>query len=361
MYKSKNSIGNFRIAPYEMLREDFRELTSRIVLRTALDVEQLLLIPSVTSHAHIGANVFHGRRYPNTTEDDTVRALRLNTDLVKLDRQNLIDEVKDYATRVMAGESIDTLTNRKGECLMRIGLFRYLDIDPKGIVQGLFLGGLRDEAGVRHEAEKRYNAKIGSGKSHLVNKKVMSELNLSGDILAKEAHENKIEEFKKSGLIVDQPGEDVASMYIRYVAGPGASDDAAILMAGKLFGLSAAIGVFLADAIDTLEKYTKVHRDQDSDLARFIEQQMPNLGMNRDDAYLLTYLAAVPEGEERVTPDNSVRGFLQVDRKHDLCALESHLLYLMGKPTPMMEIDQGKCTNMAHYRYIESRIAALNI
>jgi hypothetical protein len=42
-------------------------------------------------------------------------------------------------------------------------------------------------------------------------------------------------------------------MYIRHKAGPGASDDTVIIAAGLLWGFSAGVGCFLADAIDTLE------------------------------------------------------------------------------------------------------------
>jgi hypothetical protein len=344
------------IAPVNILAEDFRELDSHVILRTAWHIEQLVLIQSVTSHAHMGHGVFHGRKYPNTTEDDTARALRLDPNVVKIDRQQLIDEVMEYAERAVHGEADETLLNEYGEPLMRIGSFRNIRVDPKGVLQGLYLGGLRDSPETRAATEQKYGIKIGWGKCYLVNKKVMEAMGFNGEILARKGHGEYIEEYHKTGLITNTPGKDVAYMYIRYKVGPGASDDAAVISAGKLYGYSAAVGTFLADAIDTLEKYAVKTADQDFEIANHIAEICPDLGVGPDDACRIAYLAAAPEGREHEVPDSSLRGLLEVDRKFDICALESHLLYVEGKPVPEIELDHGQSTNMKLYNYINERL-----
>jgi hypothetical protein len=73
----------------------------------------------------------------------------------------------------------------------------------------------------------------------------------------------QIEEFRAKGLIVDTPptpDNSVSYMYIRYHRGSGASDDAAIVAGSLKWGGSVSAGVFLADAIDTLEKYVPPDR-----------------------------------------------------------------------------------------------------
>ena len=344
------------VAPPDVLREDFRELDSRVILRTTWHVEQLVLLQSVTGHAHMGHGMFHGRKFPNTTEDDVARALRLDPEVVRSDRQALIDEIRDYAERAAAGLADATPSNTDGEPLLGIGIFRDTEVDPKGVLQGLYLGGLRDRPEIRAEAEQRYGANIGWGECYLVNRRVMHEMGLSGDVLAHRGHADEIDEFRKVGLIVDQPGGDAAYMYIRHKAGPGASDDAAVLMAGKLYGLSAAVGVFLADAVDTLEKYASQMDDQDASIARYIESACRGLGVTTDDACRLAFLAAMPEGREHEMPDSSLRGFLEIDRKHDICALESHLLFIAGRHLPAIDLDHGQSTNLDFYRYIEDRL-----
>jgi len=357
--KHKSSGKHFKnhVPPRDIIQDDFRELTSRVIMRTSWDVQHIILIDSVTSHAHMGHGIFHGRQFKNTTEDDVVRALRMNPDIVKYDRQLLIDEIKDYVDRTVAGKTDNALSNSDGEPLLRVGTFRYLQVDPKGVLQGLYLGGMRDVPSIRLETERRYGAQIGSGKIYPVDKQVMHEMGLTGDVLAHDEHANRLKIFKERGLIVEQQNENTVNMFIRHTGGPGHSDDAAIVMAGKLFGLSAAVGAFLADAVDTIEKFAGHNGNQDGNLAKYIESVYPDLGITEDDIYKLTYLAAIPRELKGKIPDSSLRGLLEIDRKYDLCALESHLLYVMNRPMPEIDLDHGEATNLEFYDYIEDRLA----
>jgi len=369
------------VAPLELIAEDFRELDSRETLRTAWDVEQLILLQSVQGHSHAGHGLFHGRKFPNTTLDDICAALKLDSSVVKLHRQEMIDEVREFVERVLCGEKPETASNAEGEPLLRVGALRAIEIDPLAVLRGLYVGGLRDSPEIRAQAERRYGVKIGFGECYMVDQSVMEEMDLSGDVLALEAHEHEIDRFRQRGLIVDQStssilgtpdglkgsittssspkprDSDLAYMYIRHRKGPGASDDAAIVMAGKLHGLSAAIGSFLADAVDTLEKYVPVYSDQDEGIAA-IAGKHPDLGLTEDDAVQMAFLAAVPEDEVDSVPDSSLRHLLSIDRRRDMCALESHLLYVAAKPFPVIELDHGQCTNQEFYGYIESRLAS---
>jgi hypothetical protein len=347
------------VAPEDLIREDFQALNSRQILRTVSHVEELILMQSIEGHSHEGHGLFYGRKFPNTTQDDIARALRMNPDAVRADRQMLIDEVKDYVDRAIAGNAPNLMTNGEGKPLMRVGTLRAITVDPHGVLCGLYLGGMRDSAEVRSIAEKRYKVNIGYGKGYLVNKTIMDKMGLSGDALARQAHANDIDTFRKQGLIVEGPAvtnNHIAYMYIRHRVGPGASDDAAIVVGGLIYDLSTAVGVFLADAIDTLEKYVPTYGDQDEQIAEHIEKSYPKLGLTRDDSARLAYLAAVPEGNYEV-PDSSLRHLLQVDRKLDQCALESHLLFVAGKPYAPQELDHGQTTNVRFYAYLENHIA----
>jgi hypothetical protein len=347
------------VAPEDLIREDFQALNSREILRTVSHVEELILMQSIEGHAHEGHGLFYGRKFPNTTQDDIARALRMNPAAVKADRQLLIDEVREFVDRAIAGNAPNLMTNGEGKPLMRFGTFRSMTIDPHGVLCGLYLGGMRDSAEVRSAAEKRFGVTIGYGKGYLVNKTVMDKMGLSGDILARQAHAGDIESFRRHGLIVDGPAETndhIAYMYIRHRVGPGASDDAAIVAGGLLYDLSTAVGVFLADAIDTLEKYVPSYGDQDEEIAEHIEKFYPKLGLSRDDVVRLAYLAAAPQGDDEI-PDSSLRHLLQVDRKQDQCALESHLLFVAAKPYALQELEHGQTTNARFYAYLENHIA----
>lgn len=344
------------VAPPHILRDDFAALDAKTVLRCSYDVEQLLLMQSVQGHAHAGHGLFYGKTFPNTTIDDVARSLRLDPGAVKSDRQLLIDEIQEFVERAAAGESMRTASNSEGEPLLRCGTLRSVEIDPKGVLQGLYVGGLRDDAATRSLANRRYGVVMGYGECHLVDQTVLKRLDLNGFDLARKAHEHEIEEFERAGLFGENGDGNVAYMYVRYQVGPGASDDAAIVMAGKLYGVSGAVGCFLADAVDTLEKYVPEYSDQDSVIGACIERSFPDLGLTRDDGVDLAYLCWIPDDMQGRLPDSSLRRILQIDRKHDQSTLESHLAYVAGRPYTKMELDHGECTNVEFYEYIENRL-----
>lgn len=337
-----------------MLREDFETLKAKTLLRCSADVEECILMQSIEGHAHEGHGIFHGKKYPNTTVDDVARSLRLSPDDVKEARQLLIDEVREFAERLVAGENLHYAYNTEGEPLLRCGVLRQTEIEASGLLKGLYAGGLRDGAEVRSLANKRYGVEMGYGECHLVNQEVMHRLGLDGFALARQAHENDIEAFKQAGLFAHNGDGNVAYMYVRYKVGPGASDDAAIVMAGKLWGISAAVGCFLADAVDTLEKYVPEYGDQDSGISELVENKC---GLTTDDATDLAYLCAIPKEMEGHLPDDSLRHMLQIDRKLDQCPIESHLAYVSGKPYSPMVLDHGECTNVEFYDYIDKKLA----
>lgn len=345
------------VAPPDLLSRDFAALDARLVLRCAYDVEQLLLMQSIEGHAHAGHGLFYGKTFPNTTVEDVARALRLDPEAVKRDRQDLIDEISNWVERAASGEDLRSATNGEGAPLLRCGTLRHLEVEPVGVLRGLYLGGLRDGTRIRSAANKRYGIEMGYGRCVLVDQQVLHRLGLDGFDLSQKGHEHEIETFQQAGLFAEEPGEHVVFMYVRYKEGPGASDDAAIVMAGKRWGLSAAVGCFLADAVDTLEKYVPVYSDQDSRISEQIEASCGDLGVTADDAVDLAYLAAIPEEMEGRLPDSSLRHMLEIDRRHDQCALESHLAYVAGRPFSKMDLDHGECTNSEFYAYIEQRLA----
>jgi len=343
-----------------LIERDFRSLDADITLRTAWDVERLILVQSVQGHAHEGHCTFAGRRYPNTSIDDISRALRLDPKLVRSERQQLIDEIKVYVDRVIGGEDDPPLTNENGRGLLGSSMFRQLQVSGHSVLRGLYLGGLRDDADDRFDMESRYGITIGGGKGYLVDTRVMDEMKLDGEILAHGAHEDMIDFYREQGLIVADSGADEGDleyMYIRLRRGLGASDDTAIVAAGLIYGLGEAVGVFLADAIDTIEKHVPVFSDQDNELARRIEADYGKLELDLKEVRHITFLSAVPEHAGEDVPDCSLRHLMHVDRHHDLTAIESHLLFVQHKPFATIPIGHEEVQNRKFYRYVEGRLA----
>ena len=132
------------IAPADMIRRELRYLENRETLRTRLDVEEMIFIQSIVGRAHEGHGGFRGQRYVDTGEDDVAAALRLDPWGVRRDRQQLIDAIGGYVRRAIEDKAPGYLLDEEGEPLLGIGSFRFMPVDPRDVLRGLYLGGLRD-------------------------------------------------------------------------------------------------------------------------------------------------------------------------------------------------------------------------
>jgi hypothetical protein len=344
----------------ELIRQDFEHLSKATELDVGKESEDAILMQSVEGHAHNGAGMFHKRRFVNVTISDIVTALELDPVRVKTYRQQLIDEIRHYVEQVIEGNG-SRLLNSEGQPFLRAGRLKNLSVNPASILKGLYLGGLRDDSEIRRDVEKEYNIKIGGGRCHFVDLRIMKHLNLDGEKLAHEAHADEIEEYKQSGMIVPpekcfyQESEFIRYFYIRDRPGPGHSDDAAIVSAGLLFDRDVAIGVFLADAIDTLEKYVTRYSDQDNELARSISANHKNLDASLEDVHRLIYLGTIPEKKVDIVPDSSLRYLLSIDRKTKQTLLDCYLAFIEGKPLMPMAIWKSKITTTEFFSYINYR------
>ena len=346
-------------APADLIRRDFRELDGRTTLRTTWEIERMLLIQSIEGHAHEGHGAFNGRRYPNTSLDHITRALHLDPTVVKAARQALINGVHEYVDATLAGNAPPALVDERGEPLFGFSTLRLLEVDPRDVLRGLYLGGLRDDPDVRFEMERRRGAKIGGGRAYYVDFGRMREMGLSGDELADGEWEHDIQRFEQEGLIVGDERKDdpeVVYQYVRLRRGSGASDDTSIIAGGILWGFGIGVGLFLADAIDTFEKYVTTSSNQDLEITRKIERGMQDLNLGLDEAYTLCYLQWVPEHSGLDVPDSSLRKMLDIDREHDLCPIESHFMYIRGLPTPPLRFNSGRTSARKFYDYVRRRL-----
>ena len=351
------------VAPPDQIRHDFRVLDAHETLRTIWPNEQLILIQSVTGHAQAGDGTFQGRRFPNTTIDDVTRALRLDPGAVKQDHQDLIDAISRYVERALSGDPPDSLLDENSDPILGISTLRHIRVEPLDVLRGLYLGGLRDDVDVRIEIETQRGIKIGGGRAYLVDYEKMRQTGLTADELAHGEWERDIERFKLQGLIVVEDRRDdpnVVYTYIRYHRGSGASDDAAIVAAGLLWGFGATVGCFLADAIDTIEKYVPIYRDQDKELALRIEENWKAVDVTQQDVLNLTYLSWIPEDAGLDVPDSSLRAQLSIDRNVDLCPIEAHFLAAQGLPSPPLRLSHGRTSSHDFYEYIRRRVENLD-
>ncbi len=353
------------IAPPELIREDFKHLKRQEHLDTTSDIEELLFVQSIEGRAHNGAGGFRKYRYVNTTIDDIVEAVGMEPDVVKKKRQALIDDIVGFARDIINGKVRNNLVNGHGIPFLGIPHFKNRTVVPGDILKGMYLGGLRDDSFIRQEAEKRYNVRIGYGKCYLVNTTVMDQMGLDGELLAHQEHKDKLHLYKDKGLIIDEADGhkfkkgEIRYLYIRHKIGPGQSDDAALVVGGLLYTEDVALGIFLSDAIDTLEKYSTIFRDQDDELADYIGKNYIELNTSMDEVHQMAYLAAIPEEEENNIPDSSLRYFLAIDEETGQTALSSHLNFLEGKPFYPIAISYNRILTSVFYRYIKDKVSSL--
>jgi len=354
------------VAPDDVVREDFEWLVTGTRLRTTRMVEEAILMQSVEGHAHEGHAAFRRHPYVNTTMDDIIASLGRDPRLIARQRQALIDDIADWVRRAIAGNAGSLLVTEDAGCLLDLGLFRQIEVEPANVLRGFYVGGRRDDTEVRRRVERKYNIAIGGGAAYLVDTEVMHRLGLSARDLAKGAHESRLADYRAHGLIIADdcdrerlPKDTVRYLYIRHRTGGGASDDAAMLAAGKLFGPSGAIGAFLADAVDTLEKYATRCADQDNEIAQMIAGEWPELKVSEENLELITYLCAVPPDAGIEVPDCSLRHFIEVDRNRDQTAFESHLAYVQGRPRARMKLASEETDSEEFYAWFEERAASI--
>ncbi len=127
-------------------------------------------------------------------------------------------------------------------------------------------------------------------------------------------------------------------------------------MSGVLYNPDVALGVFLSDAIDTLEKYAPVFKDQDGNLSFLIARGFPGLQIADKDVHELIALATIPEAEEHMLPDSSLRYLLAIDARTQSSAFRNHLDFIEGKPVLPVPVSYKRILSTQFYEYINRRL-----
>jgi len=355
-----------KVAPRELILEDFRNLKSSERLYTSPRIEDLIFMQSIEGRSHNGAGSFNKRFYVNTTIDDIVRAVGRSPKATKMKRQELIDEIVEFVDSALSDDPRDRLVTKNGKPFLGIPLFKDKTINYHDILKGLYLGGLRDDPDIRRKTEELFKIPIGYGRCYLVNTDIMEELGLDGEILAHQENQERLEEYKECGLIADETktkyrdAKHIKYLYIRHHVGPGQSDDTAIVASGLLYNVDVALGVFLADAIDTLEKYVSIYRDQDNNLARYIKENYAFLDCEERDVCELSYLAAIPKDMIDDVPDSSLRYLLTIDEESGQSAFETHINFIEGKPITQIPISHRRVPVTRLYEFIKEKLKSLS-
>ena len=103
-----------KIALAELIQQDFHNLKTSERLYTTPRIEDLVFMQSIEGRAHNGSGAFNKRFYVNTTVDDIVSALGRSPKVIKTKRQELIDEIFEFAVSAIEDDPRERLVTKIG-------------------------------------------------------------------------------------------------------------------------------------------------------------------------------------------------------------------------------------------------------
>jgi len=371
--------------PQERVIADFYSLLDTVQLRTSGLNKKLLLMQTIEGHASMADGEFRTHedksdciKYPNVTLEDISLALKNDKRLkmapkkVKEARLENIMEIREVMFKIIEGTKIKKLQNSKDEPLLGIPFFNDIEIkNSMNVLKGFYLGSIMDNYVTwRKQIKKKpYELEMGGGECVAVdlrklNMETLDKMLRENEDLAMKLIDKSIDGFHLEmlaneewadhigllydyGIVIDKDivkaNKNIRSAYVRHKKGKGVSDNAAIVMAGKIYGqnhiqdgIDTALGVFLADAVDTWDKFVPyIHKSGlDEQIGEEILQS-GKLKMTKKEKLNFIFMSAIQPRKKM--PDCSQRYFLEIDTQTGDTAIENHLTYLSGgKPKKMI-------------------------
>lgn len=258
------------------IRNGIADYSKNYSLDADEELHDLLIVQSMEGRVSSG----HVRGFKDAEDvsiEEIVRALGMSPEETKRSRERIIDLIEEKVMAALDGPR-GKLTLADGSGRPIAGLYALKDVtiqDPLMFAWGFYLGG-----GVMDCAERRLAmsgwAKGAIGKDLPVHtgqcfpvdlERLLDEGCTSGEdlTLRRLAERNwdaeDIARLKEKGVILTaNPVEASRSMvnaYVQQSSGYGGSDDACFIYAALVYGMDAAWGLYLADLVDTLDKYVQ--------------------------------------------------------------------------------------------------------
>ena len=327
-----------------IVRSDYKSMLDTNRIAVTERVKELMLMQSIPGHAGSGHGCFYGRaRYPNATIDDVYLALDCDPRELRSERQELlIDPIYSWVERVLHDPLDPELSHLvvDGEPLAGAEMFRHSVLrNPLDVLKGIYFGSTMDNYDWRKRVRDRFGMELGGGRCYAFDKEKMALLGESLETLSSREHtDDSIKTLIDAGVILDedlvQPARNIINGYVRVKVGKGVSDDAAMITAGLKYGIEAAFGLLLVDAIDTWDKSTPViHRfGQDEALGLLIQERCKekgiDLGITPEKVEEFIYLSSIDPQRQTLYPDCSQRRFFLQGSSNEPSEQYAALLHL---------------------------------
>jgi hypothetical protein len=366
-------------------------------VKLASTKKELLLMQSMQGRAMQGAWAPVFKRhltkvpsYPNTTIENIFAALGKNTAKTQKARQRIITDIGKYIDRVFDNlkDSQIGKSDPKNHCIKLVNGLREplggikffentLISNPENVLVGAYIGGCVDSAAWRTKAEETYGLRMHKGVSMAVNREAALKKGYTITKLADLGRnsvtlEDLINEKVVSSAASEKFATGFVNAYIELQKGFGVSDDAAFISTALLFGIEAAYGFLLMDAIDTWDKSTPeiFKYGQDEIMGQRILPRYEKIfgkgsfPCKEKDVLNIIYLSAINDESRKNYPSCSQRRFVQIDNKTGLHPIESHVVWIRsvkegGTVPPPMKIAFKEVLNTNFYDTFKKRYDAL--
>jgi len=347
---------------------DYKFLMDEVTLRTSDKVKQHLLLLRVVAHAQNSHGMFKQakRAYSLTTPDHIYEVLNdhnggnFDAEEWREWSQDKIDSVFSFFRRISEGENLEYYHDEEGEPLMGYEMFRGRKVmNHDHLLTGGYLGACMDTYNPwRRLLEEVHGIVTGGGMCVPIDlEEMVNHGHKTFELEHREHNKRQIQQLRMLGVIPKapiKPSKTVISGYVRQAVGRGICDDLAITNAGILYGIDAALGVFLADAVDTWEKNTSLIMEggQDSKIADIIlnnkkkrKRHSMRFKIPIEDKVIawMKPAAAVHYPPNTVKcgaqlPHCSQSYMLQVNPDKGKNIIESNLSFIVGKSYPTLDI-----------------------
>ncbi len=358
-----------------LVRKDLKTILGKWELDIEPHLLTVLLVQSILGHAQNGHCEFCGNKYPHATIPDVIRAAGLDTSKIKEIRQQLINDVYTWANLALSSKPPSRLV-LDNHPLLGVGLLREYHIEPVEVLRGMVLAGFMDNYTYRQETVRLkpktingFDLVIGGGETYLVNVPQLYLAGLDFEFLANRAHDEKsLEYLRELEIIVDKSGKDVECAYIRRKEGLGTSDDLAFIMIGLKYGqierelgISAMLGAFVCDAVDTYDKCVRypIQGGFDEALALYIQdawqKDKGQLLVSADEIHNVIYYSA-KGNNPKVSVSSSHRRFIEFSDARELRpTIKAHIDFVEGKEPEEFMLGFEKTASGSFYQRARKR------
>jgi len=375
------------------IRERYYHLLNHVTLDSTQS--ELIFIQSCVGYAIDGFQETDSKEpdkkqiiyYPNTTIEDVTKAVGRHIGRDHFERETIIKDIQlyiDTAFNAVANYLNDDikpeehalkLVNKHNEPLSGIKFLQGSIIsNPHTVLQGMYLGGCLDSSRWRTKTEKAYNIKMHKGVSMPVHLEKLIKHGSDVQSLSNVDSENHmtLEELTYHRIIPKNDRVKFSSgyhpIYVEQQKGYGVSDDAAFLAISLIYGIDAALGFLLIDAVDTWDKSVSVlqKKGHDEIMGQRIRGRFEDLygkgefQVSNQDVMDLIYLSAIDDKNSDCYPSCSHRRFVQMNPKTKLTAIENHIAYARhvkegGFQPPSMKIAFKQVKSETFYKEFKKR------